>query len=147
MSSLQSPRSLWWKVHEFCAQLKVILCTGAFIVLFQWHQAEERKVVVTFGKYFWKNIYGGNCFSLLISVLFKKILEKDRLYRYTFWYTPLSFAEKALKKKTLYEPISCCWSLSMHPENIRRLDTFCYFQGAKVEITGMKWIKYLKYEE
>ena len=99
MSSLQSPRSLWWKVHEFCAQLKVILCTGAFIVLFQWHQAEERKVVVTFGKYFWKNIYGGNCFSLLISVLFKKILKKDRLHRYTFWYTPLSFAEKALKKK------------------------------------------------
>ena len=99
MSSLQSPRSLWWKVHEFCVQLKVILCTGAFIVLFQWNQAEERKIVVTFGKYFWKNIYRGNCFSLLISVLFKKILKKDRLYRYTFWYTPLSFAEKALKKK------------------------------------------------
>ena len=147
MSSLQSPRSLWWKVHEFCAQLKVILCTGAFIVLFQWHQAEERKIVVTFGKNFWKNIYGGNCFSLLISVLFKKILKKDRLYRYTFWYTTLYFAEKALKK------INSLWTNFMllvsfyAPWKHQKTRCFCYFQGAKIEITGMKWIKYLKYEQ
>ena len=40
-------------------------------------------------------------------------------------------------------PISCHWSLSIPPENIRKPEAFGYFRGVSKEISGMKWVNAL----
>ena len=40
------------------------------------------------------------------------------------------------------EPISCQWSISLRPENTRKLEVFCVFRGDRKRTFDHKWNKH-----